>query len=162
MNNNVSIYYGKKDIDLLSWLILIPKGKYPYYIRQALQAKINNKKIFLGQIVIRENLTPIRKNFNTNSKEIIKLLEDIPFSLRSEYIKNTLREYIHFTIKIKKQNNFIPSMILSSNNIEKKERIKENKSLNNIIADKVYDKPYNEHIVEQNAYNLLNSIIKKD
>lgn len=108
--SSVTICFGKKDADLLSWLALIPPHHFSLIVRGAIAAFIKDLPLDLGKVIIQPLLPPQRKSLVLSQDEpyLKRWINNIPRHLRSKIIKNILRRYIVFVIQKPLDGNYVP------------------------------------------------------
>ena len=110
--SQVTIHYGEKDADLISWIQLLPDRRYSFLVKQAILTQIKGKTIDLGTVIVKSEQKAIRKTFKLGMSEKDKAIKKYLSSLReytvSETIKNILRRFITFKIH-KSDVNYVPA-----------------------------------------------------
>jgi len=108
-SNSITIRFGKKDADLLSWLTMVPPSQFSSIVRRALSAFLEDAPLDLGRVVVMPFFAPKRKSLVLGAEYTLrKWKEGIPAPLLSDAIKNILRKYIVFVIP-KPNGDYVPS-----------------------------------------------------
>ena len=105
----INIRFRKKDPDLCKWRHSINGSMVSFYIKNVLEAEINNRIAYLPQtVVLSMDDTPCEVNFRVQSEEIEAFILSIPYRQRNAVIKDIIRKHLRaqFDIKAKSSSPF--------------------------------------------------------